>query len=145
MRVDFYQLGEEPVEQTIPLLAARVRQAGERLLIVSADPAQLGQIGQALWAGRGEDFLANGLAGQAHAQRQPVLLSGECVAENGARMVMLADGAWREEAAGFERAFLLFGEAALAGARNTWRTLGEREDVERRFWKREAGKWREGP
>jgi DNA polymerase-3 subunit chi len=145
MRADFYQLGGEPVERTIPLLASKVKEAGGKLLVVSDDAAQLKAIGDALWSERPQDFLANGVAGGAHDARQPILLSQTCEAANDARLVMFADGLWRDEAAGFERSFLLFGEATLDGARSAWRKLGEREDVERRFWKRDGGRWVEGP
>jgi len=145
MRVDFYQLSRDPAEAVIPLIARATRNEGKRLLVVSADDAELSRIGEALWERLPDAFLANGKAGEPHADRQPVLLSTGCAAENGARYVAFADGAWREEGHGFERAFLLFGEAALPGARACWRMLGEREGIERRFWKQEGGKWREGP
>jgi len=145
MRVDFYQLSRDPAEAVLPLIARAVRAEGGRLLVVSADEGELGRIGEALWERFPEAFLANGRAGQAHAARQPLLLSGECVAENGARYIAFADGVWREEADGFDRAFLLFGDAGLDGARACWRQLGMREEVERRFWKQDGGKWREGP
>ena len=145
MQVDFYQLSRDPAERVIPPLAARVLALGERLLVVSADEGQLRAIGDALWADRPADFLANGLAAEPQAGRQPILLSGDCSALNGARMVMFADGLWRDEGLEFARAFLLFGEGTLEGARSCWRQLGLREDVERRFWKQEGGKWREGP
>lgn len=145
MRADFYQLGDEPVEKTIPLLASKIKDAGGRLLVVSEDASQLKAIGDALWSERPEDFLANGIAGGTQDARQPILLSQQCDASNEARLVMFADGLWRDEAAAFDRAFLLFGEATLSGARAAWRSLGEHEDVERKFWKREGGRWVEGP
>jgi len=145
LRADFYQLGGETVEKTIPLLASKIKEGGGRLLVVSDDPAQLKAIGDALWGERPEDFLASGMAGGAHDARQPILLSHACQAINDAWLVMFADGIWRDEGTEFDRAFLLFGEATLTGARAAWRKLGEREDIERRFWKREGGRWVEGP
>lgn len=145
MRVDFYQLGTEAAERTVPLLAAKVRQAGEKLLVVSREETQLRAVSSALWAEAGEEFLAHGFAGEPHAARQPILLGPDCDAANGARMVMFADGQWRDEGTAFSRAFLLFGDAAIEGARGAWRQLGNAEDVERRFWKLENGRWREGP
>lgn len=155
MRVDFYQLGAEPPERAIPLLAAKARQAEERLLVVSSQETQLRAIGDALWAEPQHEFLANGLAGGDHDARQPILLSQSCDAANGARLVMFADGEWRDDVlpalqgagggVSFTRAFLLFGDAGLQGARACWRMLGDHENVERRFWKLENGKWREGP
>ena len=145
MRVDFYQLSRDPVEFVVPLIARATRAAGERLLVVSADDAALGRIGEALWERLPEAFLAHGRAGEAHEARQPILLSAAPEAGNGARFIALADGQWREEAMHFARAFLLFGEAELDGARACWRMLGGQGDVERRFWKQDGGKWREGP
>lgn len=145
MRVDFYQLSRDPVELVIPLIARATRAAGERLLVVSGDEAALGRIDEALWERVPEAFLAHGRAGEAHEARQPILLSGEPLAGNGAQYVALADGQWRDEATVFARAFLVFGEAELDGARACWRMLGQRDDIERRFWKQDGGKWREGP
>lgn len=144
MRVDFYQLGGTPAEIAVPAIVAKARHAGARMLVVSNDEAQLGRIGDALWD-RADAFLAHGKAGEKHAVRQPVLLSSECSAANGAALVAFADGQWRDEGLQFERALLFFGEAELAAARACWRMLGEREEVERRFWKQDGGKWVEGP
>jgi DNA polymerase-3 subunit chi len=145
MRVDFYQLGSEPVEAVLPQLARSARNAGARMVVVSEDADQRQRIDAALWERLPGEFLAHGAAGEKHAARQPVLLADACTAENQAKFVALADGRWRDEAFGFERAFLLFGEAELDGARACWRMLDGREGAERHFWKREDGKWVEGP
>ena len=145
MRVDFYQLSRDPADKVLPLIARATRNAGERLLVVSGDDALLRRIGDGLWEQAPESFLANGRADADHAERQPILLSAQPEAANGAAYIALADGIWREEASGFERAFLLFDDAGLDGARACWRLLGQREGVERRFWKQDGGKWREGP
>ena len=44
-----------------------------------------------------------------------------------------------------ERVFLFFDNRTIDAARGTWRMLGEREDIERHFWKQEGGRWVEGP
>jgi len=144
MRVDFYQLSRDPAEKVLPLLARNTLNAGARLLVVSGDNAQLDRIGQALWEPR-DSFLANGRAGQPHEDRQPILLSDRTEPANGARFLALADGVWRESEERFERTFLLFDDATLQGARECWRALGNREGVERRFWKQQGGRWTEGP
>ena len=145
MRVDFYLLSKDPVEAALPRIAKSVKGAGERLLVVSEDPDQLAALDKALWEQFPEDFLAHGRADEAHAARQPLLLGQTCTAENAARFVAFADGQWRDEAFGFERAFLFFDNRTLDAARGTWRMLGERDDVERHFWKQEGGRWVEGP
>jgi DNA polymerase-3 subunit chi len=145
LRADFYQLSQVPAAAVLPLIARATRRGGERLLIVAEDEEMLANIGETLWQRLPDAFLANGMAGKPHASRQPVLLSQTCEAENGAGFIAFADGKWRDEGTAFARAFLLFGDATLDAARACWRQLGEREDVERHFWKQEDGKWREGP
>ena len=85
-RVDFYQLSRDPVEQVAVMLARKVLQAGKRLLIVSDNPGQRATIGKELWRGGKEEFLANGQADAAHADKQPILLSGDMDPANGASM-----------------------------------------------------------
>jgi DNA polymerase-3 subunit chi len=141
MQVDFWQLSRDPVERVVALIAERTRGSGEKLLVVAEDEAARAAIGRALWEAKPEAFLANGEAAAPRAARQPILLSETCEAANGARYVVLADGGWREGAEGFERAFLLFGEAGIEAARATWRQFDGREDVERSYYAQEDGKW----
>jgi DNA polymerase-3 subunit chi len=145
MRVDFYLLAKDPVDAALPRIAKSVKAAGERLLVVADEAEQLAALDRALWEQLPEEFLAHGRGGEAHAARQPLLLSSGCVAENGARYIALADGIWRDEALQFERVFLFFDQRKIDGARGTWRMLGERDGVERRFWKQDGGRWVEGP
>jgi DNA polymerase III subunit chi len=145
VRVDFYQLTRDPAELVVPLIARSTLGAGERLLVVSDDAQQLGRISAALWQRLGDSFLAHGYAGGAHDARQPILLAGDAGAPgNGAGYCALADGQWRETQ-GMARLFLLFPPERIDGARQTWRMLGQREGVERRYWRQDGGKWREGP
>ena len=83
MRVDFYQLSQTPVEGALPQLAGKMREAGARVLVVSADDTQLARISDALWAVKA-DFLAHAPAGGPHDSRQPILLSDNLANPNGA-------------------------------------------------------------
>ena len=140
MRVDFYQLGEGSVEAALPALAAKMREAGAKVLVVSADDAQLARVGDALWAPKGT-FLANGAAGGPDDAHQPILLSDSLVAPNGATYLALADGQWRDGAESFERVFLLFDETSVEGARQTWRGLDGLGEGERNYWQQKGGRW----
>ena len=140
MRVDFYQLSESPVEAALPALAVKMREAGAKVLVVSADAAQLARISDALWAPKGT-FLANGPAGGVHDARQPILLADSLDPANGATYLALADGQWRDGAEGFERVFLLFDETSIENARQTWRSLDGKEDAVRNYWQQTGGRW----
>ena len=140
-RVGFYLTGAQPVERVLPLIARAAKRQDQRMLVVSGDEALLDRLDKALWEQCPEDFLAHGRADAPHAERQPVLLSNDCAAANGARLVALADGQWREEAEGFDRALLFFEEAGRAAARQAWRLFDGRTDVTREFHELENGRW----
>lgn len=141
--VSFYQLSRDPVERVVPLLAAKALEGGGRLLVVSGDPARRAALSEALWAREGA-FLANGEAGAPYAGRQPVLLAENCEAANGARTAILADGEWRGEAAGFDRAMVLFGQEQIEAARALWLELSGAGHAVRIFKQEPDGRWREG-
>ncbi|MBT8426710.1 MAG: DNA polymerase III subunit chi [Erythrobacter sp.] len=145
MLVDFYQLSRDPVDVTVVKLARKVMQAGERLVVVAADEGLREHLSEALWQHGNGSFLANGPADGPHATRQPILISADCAAPNEARMAILADGQWRDEATRFDRAMLLFDADATEAARALWRELAVRDDIENRIFKQTPeGGWREG-
>ena len=141
MKVDFWQLSNDPAEKVATLIAGRVLSGGDRLLVVSEHDEHRAKISDALWEASDKDFLANGDASEPHAERQPILLSAAPDAANGSNHVILADGTWREEALSFDRAFLLFGDDVIDAARAAWRGLDEADGVERSFYRQENGKW----
>jgi DNA polymerase-3 subunit chi len=148
LRVDFYlmaagaQGGGEAI-LALPPLAAAAMKAGQRVLVVAGDGGARKRISEALWSHRPTAFLAHGEAGGAGDALQPILIAPDMMAEapNGARIVLLADGQWREVGEGFDRALLLFGEATRGAARSVWSMLGQREGVERHFHEFVEGRW----
>ncbi|MEM1050580.1 MAG: DNA polymerase III subunit chi [Pseudomonadota bacterium] len=140
MKVDFWQLSRDPVEKVVALIAQRVMDSGERLLVVSAEPDQRAGISRELWKAGPESFLANGEADATGAEHQPILLSHTPEPANRASHVIYADGEYRD-AAGFERIFLLFDDATVEAARATWRSLDGMDALERAFFRQDGGKW----
>lgn len=49
MKLDFWQVTDDPVEKVVTLIAKRVIGEGARLLVVSADSDQRAAISRALW------------------------------------------------------------------------------------------------
>lgn len=140
MKLDFWQVTDDPVEKVAALIAKRVLADGARLLVVSDDPEQRTAIARELWQAGPETFLANGEAGAPGAEHQPILLSADCAAPNGATHLILADGVFRD-APGFARTFLLFPPAAAPAAREAWRAQDGRADVTRAYFAQEDGRW----
>ena len=143
MRVDFYQLGAVPIEQVIAGLAAKLLAQDERLLVVAEDEALLARLDRLLWDLGPASFLPHALAGRAEDPRQPILLSTGADSANRARNLLIADGKWREAALAFNRAFYLFDSSSIGEAREAWRSLAEREEVERHYWAYADGRWAE--
>ena len=140
MKLDFWQVTDDPVEKVVTLIAKRVLSEGERVLVVAADAQQRAAIARALWQAGPDSFLANGEADAPGADAQPILLSDEPVAANRANHLILADGTFRD-APGFDRVFLLFPPDAAPAARQAWRAQDGREDVERAYFAQEDGRW----
>lgn len=140
MKLDFWQVSRDPVEKVVVLIARRVLGEGERVLVVAADPQQRAAIARELWQAGPETFLANGEADAPGADLQPILLSGDCAALNGASHVILADGIFFETE-GFARVFLLFQPDAAPAARAAWRAQDGRADIERAYYAQEDGRW----
>ena len=146
MRVDFYHLTHAPVSAVLPVIAERLLDGGERLLVCVDDEGQRTRLDQTLWEYRPNSFLPHSQSGGELDELQPILLSSEADATNAARNIALADGLWRDDALGFDRAFFFFTSENIDDARGAWRALASRENVDRHYWKQdEAGKWREGP
>ncbi len=144
MQIDFYQLGRAPVEQVTASLADKLIEQDSRLLIVAEDEAMLGRLDRMLWDQGATSFLPHGVAGGSDDLRQPILLSTSPDAPNLARNILIADGQWREAALGYDRAFYLFDNATLEGARLAWKLLSGREGVERRYWAQDdEGRWKQ--
>ena len=140
MKVDFWQLSRDPVEKVVALIASRVLDAGERLIVVSKSPEQREAISDALWRAGPESFLANGEAGAAGEADQPILLSATPAPANKASHIIYADGEYRGHD-GFARTFLLFDDNSKEAARGTWRSLDGEEPLERAFFRQDGGKW----
>jgi len=146
MRVDFYQLGGLDPARAMAQLAGKAVEVGLRVLVVDGDEEARQAQSRALWELSPEGFFANGIAGGPYDARQPVLLSGKVEPVNDAKVLILADGQWRDPPPAFERVMLLFDEENIAGARAAWRMLGEQDAADRRFWKQDdRGRWVEGP
>ena len=141
MRVDFYQLGAAQPDGVIAAIGGRLLGEGQRLLVVASDEGLLARLDRQLWDQGASSFLPHGLAGGSDDAAQPILLSTGADAPNLSRNVLIADGEWRESALAYDRAFYLFDEATLEGARLSWKLLAGRDGVERNYWALEEGKW----
>lgn len=142
MQVDFYHLTAIPLDRALPQIAEKVVASGARLLIVTGDAAQRAALDRLLWLYAPDSFLAHAELGSGDDSAQPILIAGDIDAANAARHIALVDGVWRDDALDFDRAFHFFDDEAIREARLAWKALGDRDAVQRRYWKQnDAGRW----
>lgn len=121
--IGFYHLTRTPLEAALPKLLGRVLGLGGRAVVKLGDPARLASLDASLWLCPEPDWLPHGSAATGEAALQPIWLTLEDEAPNGARYLFLVDGAESARLGDFERVFDLFDgqdEAAVAAARRRW-------------------------
>lgn len=143
--VYFYHLTRRPLEAVLADLLEKSLQRGWRVAVRGSDPGRMDWLDQRLWLGPEDGFLPHGLAGGPHDADQPVLLTCEARAANGAACLMSIDGAevTPEETTKLDRVCVLFDgqdERALQRARDQWRSLTG-AGVKALYWSEESGRW----
>ncbi len=143
--VYFYHLTRHPLEQTLPVLLDKARQAGWKIAVRGMDPTRMEWLDEKLWLGPDDGFLPHGLAGGPHDAAQPILLTTESQAVNGATCVMSVDGASvsSTEVDELDRVCILFDGTdpqAVQHARGQWKELTS-AGCSAQYWSEESGRW----
>ncbi len=143
--VYFYHLTSASVEQTLPMLLSKSRDAGWVVEVRGRDKVAMERLDQALWSGPAEAFLPHGLAGGDHDAEQPVLLTFGTGAANVPNCLMSVHGATisADEVQAAERSCVLFDGhdgTAVAEARVQWKTLTD-EGCSAQYWSQDSGRW----
>ncbi len=144
--VGFYHLTRTSVEQALPQLLGRTLAAKQRAVVVCRDAARLAAIDAALWACPDPDWLPHGTAADGDAELQPIWLTTEPEAANGARYLFLVEATEAVGVASFERVFDLFDgkdPEAVAAARVRWKAAKE-ADCALTYWRQGAKGWEKG-
>lgn len=137
----FYHLEQSTLDQVLPELLDRTLQRGWRARVRVADADQRRDIDERLWTWREDSFLAHGMAGEPHAERQPILLTGDDENLNGSQALFIVDQSDMSLTEEFERCFIIFDgrdEVALTTARARWKTLKD-QGAKLAYWKQSAG------
>jgi len=141
--IGFYHLTRTTEEAALPLLLGRTLAAGERALVLCRTPERVAAIDQALWACAQPDWLPHGTERDGDADLQPVWLSVEDGAPNGARFLFLLEGAETARLDAFARVFDLFDgadAAAAAAARARW-AAAKQAGHALTYWQQGARGW----
>ncbi len=141
----FYHLERLPLQAVLPVLIEKTLQRGWRACLRFSTPEWLDTIDSALWTYRDDAFLPHGTARDGHAGRQPVLLTLDETAPNGAEALFLLEAATESDPQRFARIVRLFDgadEEAKALARSEWKTA-KAAGLEVSYWRQdESGGWK---
>lgn len=142
----FYHLTRTPLEATLPELLEKSLARGWKALVKTGAESRLDWLDRMLWCAGEGSFLPHGRAGAGREAEQPVLLSTESDAPNGAEVLFIIDGAGisADEAGRFQRACILFDGSdpeALDRARAQWKALTG-AGIGAKYWSQESGAWK---
>lgn len=122
--IGFYHLTRTGPDQALPPLLGRTLSAGHRAVVICTTDERVSALDASLWLCPEPDWLPHGTKATGEADLQPIWLTTQDEAPNGAKFLFLLDGATSAALAGFERVFDLFDgndETAVAAARNRWK------------------------
>ena len=142
--VGFYHLTVRPLEAVLPRLLDKAVAGGHRVVLRSSDAALLARLDALLWTFDPASFLPHAVDGE-HAAMQPLLLTNEDEAANGAAILAVVDGALPGDLEPYARVLYMFDggdDDALALARRHWKALRSRDGVTATYWQQDdAGRW----
>tara|TARA_R110002049_G_scaffold23545_5_gene83469 strand:+ start:26157 stop:26615 length:459 start_codon:yes stop_codon:yes gene_type:complete len=141
----FYHLTRRPLVDTLMMLLEKSLENGWRVAVRGTDQMALTAVDRALWLRPVDGFLPHGMAGGAQDADQPVLLTLDAAAANGANCVMAIHGAevTAQEVAALDRVCILFDgddPPALDKARAQWKALKD-AGASAQYWSEESGRW----
>jgi len=118
--IGFYHLTRTSVEQALPKLLGNTLKAGHRAVVLLGSPERVAALDAAFWACTDPDWLPHGTPATGDADMQPIWLTDQDDAPNGAKFAFLLDGRQSALLGSFLRVFDLFDEKDVAAARLRW-------------------------
>lgn len=148
MRVDFYHLQKQVLEDVLPKLLEKAYTLGKKVKVKIGNEHRVEFINSLLWTYSDESFLPHGSKKDGLAELQPIYLTYEDENPNNAVFLFLTDNAvaGKDELNKYERIFNIFdgnNEESLNQARDFWREL-KAANVDIHYWKQDSnGRWNE--
>ncbi len=144
--IRFYHLQRRSLEDALPVILERAYGRGERALVMAGSPERVEALAAHLWTYRPDSFLPHGTAKDGFAADQPIYLTAEPGNPNGAKLLILCDGAERADCDDFPLVCEMFDgndEIAVAAARERWKSYKDAGHKLIYFQQSAAGKWEE--
>lgn len=147
MRIDFYHLQKQTLEEVLPKLLEKAYATGKMIKIKVGNEDRVEFLNTFLWTYQDESFLPHGSKKDGSAEQQPIWLSAADDNPNNAALLFLTDEAEiAADIAAYERIFNIFdgnNPQALEQARGLWKTL-KNAGAELHYWQQDSsGSWHE--
>ena len=148
MRVDFYHLQRQTLEDVLPKLLEKAYSTDKKIKVKVGNEARLDFLNSLLWTYSEESFLPHGTTKDGMSDLQPIFLSSDDNIPNSAAFLFLVDGADinMSDISKFERVFNIFdgnSQDGLTHARIMWKDL-KSLNAELHYWQQDVnGFWNE--
>ena len=128
MRIDFYHLQNQTLEDVLPKLLSKAYETGQKIVVKIGTEERVEFINTHLWTFEEGSFLPHGSKKDGNADLQPIWLTTGNENPNQASIMFWVDGAESniDELQGISRILNIFdgnSEIALQQARRLWKTL----------------------
>lgn len=148
MRVDFYHLQRQTLEDVLPKLLEKAYSTDKKIKVKVGTEPRLDFLNSLLWTYSEEAFLPHGTTKDGMSDLQPIFLSADDNTPNNATFLFLVDGADIDisDISKYERVFNIFdgnSQDSLTQARTIWKEL-KLLNVELHYWQQDVnGYWNE--
>lgn len=141
MRVDFYHLQNQTLENVLPKLLEKAYGTGKKILVKIGNEERVEFLNAALWTYEDASFLPHGSKKDGNGALQPIWLTSVDDAPNQPQILFLVDGAEAdlEKIPGLERILNIFdgnSETALTQARRLWKEFKD-QGCEVFYWQQD--------
>lgn len=141
--IRFYHLRTTALERALPQLLEKILARGDRAVVMAGSRERVAALDDALWTYDDRAFLPHGTARDGFAEEQPVWLTTEVENPNGAKVLVLADGA-ATDVGNWPMVLEIFdgnSDEAVAAARERWKAH-KAAGHDLTYWKQDdQGKW----
>lgn len=144
--IGFYHLTRTSLDVALPKLLGRVLATGGRAVVKAASEERVAALDTALWLCPDPEWLPHGTRATGEADLQPIWLTTDDEAPNGARHLFLVEGVTSARLDAFERVFDLFDgrdQDAVAAARTRW-TAAKADGHALTYWRQTERGWEKG-
>jgi DNA polymerase-3 subunit chi len=142
--IRFYHMITKRLEQALPELLAKAITVQPRIVVKAGSRERIETLDSLLWTFDPAGFLPHGYIRDGNEAEQPIWLTTEDDNPNGAKMLVLTDGATSPQVADFDLCCALFDgndEAAVAEARARWTDYKAAGHELTYFQQDEQGRW----